>query len=207
MCIRDRLNIVALGAAAVIIVLVFFDIPYAVYEPSAKIMTAFIGPATVALALPLYRYRHVLLRYALAIMGSVCAGTFVAVSYTHLHFHHVASLQRAAENQDEAGKEVVDDGLHAKTDTHGKTASHHGEVAQFHAKGLEYEKAEEAPEGIGKRRLYGGNERGVYLQALLGQAAQKARTHTYGCARDVEGADDHEDVYKRQRIPCGWRVQ
>ena len=73
------LNIVALGAAAVITVLVVFDIPCAVYEPSAKIMTAFIGPATVALALPLYRYRHVLLRYALAIMGSVCAGTFVAM--------------------------------------------------------------------------------------------------------------------------------
>ncbi len=76
------LNIVALGAAAVIIVLVVFDIPYAVYEPASKIMTAFIGPATVALALPLYRYRKVLLRYALAIMGSVSAGAFVAMFST-----------------------------------------------------------------------------------------------------------------------------
>ncbi|MDD4702239.1 MAG: LrgB family protein [Desulfovibrio sp.] len=73
------LNIVALGAAAIIIVLVTFDIPYATYEPASKIMTAFIGPATVALALPLYRYRQILLRYALAITGSVCAGAFVAM--------------------------------------------------------------------------------------------------------------------------------
>ena len=78
------LNIVALGAAAVIIVLVVFDISYDVYVPASKIMTAFIGPATVALALPLYRYRHVLLRYALAITGSVCAGAFVAMFSTGL---------------------------------------------------------------------------------------------------------------------------
>lgn len=73
------INIVALGAAIIITVLVVCDLPYAVYEPAAKIMTVFIGPATVALALPLYRYRQVLLRYVLAITGSVCAGAFVAM--------------------------------------------------------------------------------------------------------------------------------
>ena len=73
------INIVALGAAIIITVLVVCDISYAVYEPAAKIMTVFIGPATVALALPLYRYRQVLLRYILAILGSVCAGAFVAM--------------------------------------------------------------------------------------------------------------------------------
>ena len=73
------INIVALGAAIIITVLLVCDFSYAVYEPAAKIMTVFIGPATVALALPLYRYRLVLLRYVLAITGSVCAGAFVAM--------------------------------------------------------------------------------------------------------------------------------
>ena len=73
------INIVALGAAIIITVLLLCDFSYAVYEPAAKIMAVFIGPATVALALPLYRYRQVLLRYALAITGSVCAGAFVAM--------------------------------------------------------------------------------------------------------------------------------
>ena len=110
------------------------------------------------------------------------------------HFNNVSGLQGAAEDKDEAGKEVVDDGLHAKTDTHGKTASYHGQVAQFHAQGFEGEKAEKTPQGIGKGRLYGRNERGVYLQALLGQAPKKARAHGHGCACNVKGADNHEQV-------------
>lgn len=73
------INIVAGSAAIVIAALLVCDIPYATYEPARNIMTLLIGPATVSLALPLYRYRHLLLRHAPAILGSVCAGAFAAM--------------------------------------------------------------------------------------------------------------------------------
>jgi putative effector of murein hydrolase len=47
------LNVVALSAAVVIVVLVLADISYEAYIPAKDIMTAPIGAATVALALPL----------------------------------------------------------------------------------------------------------------------------------------------------------
>ena len=54
------INIVAGSAAIIITVLLLCDIPYATYEPARQVMTLLLGPATVALALPLYRYRHLL---------------------------------------------------------------------------------------------------------------------------------------------------
>ena len=73
------INVVGLSAAVVISVLLLLDVPYAAYEPARKIMTALIGAATVSLALPLYRYRKLLLRHAVAIIVSVSAGAFVAM--------------------------------------------------------------------------------------------------------------------------------
>ena len=73
------INIVAGSAAIVIAVLLVCDIPYETYEPARQIMTLLIGPATVSLALPLYRYRHLLLRNALPILASVCTGAFAAM--------------------------------------------------------------------------------------------------------------------------------
>ena len=73
------INIVAGSAAIIIAVLLLCDIPYSTYEPARQVMTLLIGPATVALALPLYRYRHLLLRTALPILASVCTGAFAAM--------------------------------------------------------------------------------------------------------------------------------
>ena len=73
------LNIVALSAALVIAVLVLCGIPYESYAPAKNIMTFLVGPATVGLALPLYRYRLLLRRYALAIVSSVGLGSFLAM--------------------------------------------------------------------------------------------------------------------------------
>ena len=69
------INVVGLSAAVVISALLLLDVPYAAYEPARKIM----GAATVSLALPLYRYRKLLLRHAVAIIVSVSAGAFVAM--------------------------------------------------------------------------------------------------------------------------------
>ncbi len=72
-------NVVALSAALVIAVLVAADIPYREYVPAKDIMTAPIGAATVGLALPLYRHRAALRRYAPLIIGGVALGAFLAM--------------------------------------------------------------------------------------------------------------------------------
>ena len=73
------INIVAGSAAIVIAALLACDIPYETYEPARQVMTLLIGPATVSLALPLYRYRRLLVRNAMPILASVCAGAFAAM--------------------------------------------------------------------------------------------------------------------------------
>jgi len=73
------LNVVALGAGLVIAVLVLLGIPYKDYVPAKDIMTLLLGPATVGLAVPLYRYRMLLVRYGSAILGSVALGSFLAM--------------------------------------------------------------------------------------------------------------------------------
>jgi predicted murein hydrolase (TIGR00659 family) len=73
------LNVVALGAGIIIATLVALRIPYSDYVPAKNIMTALLGPATVGLAVPLYRYRSLLLRSAPAILGSVALGALAAM--------------------------------------------------------------------------------------------------------------------------------
>jgi len=73
------LNVVALGAGLIIATLVALRIPYSDYVPAKNIMTALLGPATVGLAVPLYRYRTLLLRSAPAILGSVALGALLAM--------------------------------------------------------------------------------------------------------------------------------
>ena len=73
------LNVVALGAGVIIAVLVAARIPYSQYVPAKDLMTALLGPATVGLAVPLYRHRSLLLRFGPAILGSVALGAFLAM--------------------------------------------------------------------------------------------------------------------------------
>lgn len=73
------LNVVVLSAASVIALLLLCDIPYQAYLPAQKAMTFLLGPATVGLAVPLYRYRKLLVQAAPAILGSVAAGSLAAM--------------------------------------------------------------------------------------------------------------------------------
>jgi len=74
------LNVVVLSAAVIIALLLMFDISYAEYGPAKDIMTLLLGPATVGLAVPLYRYRNLLRQAAGIIVGSVAAGALVAMT-------------------------------------------------------------------------------------------------------------------------------
>ena len=73
------LNVVALTAGAVIAALVALDAPYSAYVPAQKIMTFLLGPATVALAVPLYRHRELLRKNAAPIAASVALGGLLAM--------------------------------------------------------------------------------------------------------------------------------
>jgi len=72
-------NIVLLSTSMVIAILVLGDIPYQAYVPGQDIMTLLLGPATVGLAVPLYRNRHLLRQYGLAICLGVGVGTVISM--------------------------------------------------------------------------------------------------------------------------------
>ena len=76
---RPWLNIVIISCATLIILFLACGISYSEYRPARNIMTASLGPATVGLALPLYRYRRILQKYALSIVVSVAVGAFITM--------------------------------------------------------------------------------------------------------------------------------
>ena len=73
------INIVVLGAAVIISALLILKIPYEAYVPAKNIMIFMLGPATVALAVPLYTNRHLLVKYGAIIFASVAAGAVITM--------------------------------------------------------------------------------------------------------------------------------
>jgi predicted murein hydrolase (TIGR00659 family) len=65
---------VFLSTLIVIAVLLLLNIPYEKYEPASEIITYFLGPATVALAVPLYRQRKVISAYGVPALTGLIAG-------------------------------------------------------------------------------------------------------------------------------------
>lgn len=64
---------------AVIAILLWSGIPYETYNAGTRWLSDMIGPATVALAVPLYKNAHLLKKHALSIGVSVLAGSMAAV--------------------------------------------------------------------------------------------------------------------------------
>lgn len=73
------INIVLLSAAVIIAILVVSKQPYAAYAPAKDVMVFLLGPTTVALAVPLYRNKHLLKQYGTAIFAGVGLGTLVSM--------------------------------------------------------------------------------------------------------------------------------
>jgi predicted murein hydrolase (TIGR00659 family) len=81
-CQRFRhplLNPFIVSAGVVLAVLIVLGIPFKDYAPAKEAITVLLGPATVGLAVPLYRHRLLLRRYLAAIAGSVALGALVAL--------------------------------------------------------------------------------------------------------------------------------
>ncbi|MCM0759822.1 LrgB family protein [Sporomusa sphaeroides DSM 2875] len=87
------INIVLLSAAVIIAILVVGKQDYAAYTPAKDVMTFLLGPATVALAVPLYRNRHLLKQYGIAIFTGVGLGTLVSMASV-LFITHIGGLSR-----------------------------------------------------------------------------------------------------------------
>jgi len=76
---RSWLNPVLLSVLALVAVLVITDTPYAVYFEGAQFVHFMLGPATVALAIPLYRQWDSLKRHPVALTVSLLTGSLTAV--------------------------------------------------------------------------------------------------------------------------------
>jgi predicted murein hydrolase (TIGR00659 family) len=72
-------NPVAISVAALVALLWFTDTPYPVYFEGAQFVHFLLGPATVALAVPLYANLGTLKKNALPLAGALLAGSLVAV--------------------------------------------------------------------------------------------------------------------------------
>ncbi|RDU36031.1 LrgB family protein [Neobacillus piezotolerans] len=67
------------STAAIILVLSLMDIDYEDYTPAKEWMTFLLGPATVALALPLYKARKILIKRFKSIMAGLFTGTLTTI--------------------------------------------------------------------------------------------------------------------------------
>lgn len=76
---KPYFNVVLLGAAIIIMVLLVLGLPYESYIPGKNIMTALLGPATVALAVPLYKNRMLLKQYGVSILIGISLGSLVSM--------------------------------------------------------------------------------------------------------------------------------
>ncbi|MFY7868122.1 MAG: LrgB family protein, partial [Exiguobacterium sp.] len=81
-------NVVFLSTAILILMLLVTGQSYDTYEPATDIITILLGPATVALGLPLYRNLPVLLARAKRALSAIVLGSlstiFVAVLFGKL---------------------------------------------------------------------------------------------------------------------------
>ena len=74
------LSPVFLSTLSIIAVLSLARIPFAGYAPAEQLMTVLLGPAVVALALPLYRHRKTLLRLLPAALLGIATGSAVSLA-------------------------------------------------------------------------------------------------------------------------------
>ncbi len=72
-------NIIFVSTGMMIAILLIFDMSYADYGSAKDLIAFFLGPATVALAVPVYRNLHLFKEYGWAIVGAVGFGTVITV--------------------------------------------------------------------------------------------------------------------------------
>ena len=97
------LNPLLVAIMVVIILLLLFHVDYEVYEEGSEILSYLLTPATVALAVPLYRQMHLLKKNGVAICAGVLAGVvtslastlLIAVAFQMTHEEYVTFLPKS----------------------------------------------------------------------------------------------------------------
>lgn len=78
------MNPLLIASAFVIGVLLVLDVDYDTYNNGARYLSYFLTPATVSLAIPLYRQLAILKKYPFAILGGIAAGVLTAMVSIYL---------------------------------------------------------------------------------------------------------------------------
>ncbi|CAH0117892.1 Inner membrane protein YohK [Paenibacillus sp. CECT 9249] len=76
---RTYLSPVIIVPVLLIVGLLAFRVPFESYHAGTQVLTDLLGPATVAFAVPLYKYFQLLKKHALEMISSVLFGSFVAI--------------------------------------------------------------------------------------------------------------------------------
>ena len=79
----SKIPIIISVGVVLIIILKLFKIDYQTYYQSAKYLSAFIAPATIALAYPMYKNSTILIKNKRALYGAIFVGVFVAIISTY----------------------------------------------------------------------------------------------------------------------------
>lgn len=77
-------NPLLVGILVVIALLLLLDVDYETYEEGSSFLTYMLTPATVALAIPLYRQIHLLKKYSLSIFLGILSGVITSLITTLL---------------------------------------------------------------------------------------------------------------------------
>lgn len=72
-------NPLLIGVLIIVSILLLFDIDYETYNKGASYISMLLTPATVSLAIPLYRQLELLKKYPKAIFGGITAGVVTAM--------------------------------------------------------------------------------------------------------------------------------
>lgn len=78
------MNPLLIASILIIGLLLVFDIDYEAYDLGASLINYFLTPATVSLAIPLYRQLAVLKKYPAAVFGGIAAGVITAMVCIYL---------------------------------------------------------------------------------------------------------------------------
>lgn len=97
------LNPLLISSLMVLAALVIFRIDYQVYDNGAKYLSYLLTPATVCLAIPLYKQLELLKQYFSAVIGAICAGVAASAASVFLlvkvmglgHEHYVTLLPKS----------------------------------------------------------------------------------------------------------------
>lgn len=74
---KIKLDLIIFPSLIIVGILYYFNIDFDTYNQGAHYLSMLIQPATVALAIPLYKNKKIIKKYAYTIMGSILMGTLI----------------------------------------------------------------------------------------------------------------------------------